>query len=86
MFLRTLILDCGTDCQILACDCRIVENIWRAARQRRMLTHKVEIVEIAADVIPKPVASSIENHTILFAVVVVRLILAPCRLHNDFTC
>lgn len=51
-----------------------------------MLADKMKIVEIAADVIPKPISTAIENDAVLFAVVVVGLILTPSWLHDDVTC
>lgn len=54
-------------------------------RPLTVLTYEMQIVQVAAHVIPQPIASAIENHTVLFAVVVVRLILAPGGLLHYFT-
>lgn len=50
-----------------------------------MLTYKVQVVQIAAHIIPQPVASAIQHHTILLAIVVVGLIFAPGRFLHHFT-
>lgn len=41
------------------------------------LADPVEIVEVTADVIPQPAATSVQHDAVLLAVVVVRLVLAP---------
>lgn len=41
------------------------------------LADPVKVVEIAADVIPEPAATSVQHDAVLLAVVVVRLVLAP---------
>lgn len=51
-----------------------------------MLTDEVQIVQVAAHVVPQPIASAIEDDTVLLSVVVVRLVLAPGRLLHYFTC
>lgn len=86
MLLRTLVLDGCADREILSHDRRVVKDVGRAARQRFVLAHKVKIVEVASDVIPQPIARAIEHRAVLLAVVVVRLVLAPRRLHHDVTC
>lgn len=49
-----------------------------------MLTYKVQVVQIAAHIIPQPVASAIQHHTILLTIIVVGLIFAPGRLLHHF--
>lgn len=85
MFLRTFVLDRCADREILSYDCCVVENVGRAARKRRMLADVVKIIEITSDVVPQPVSLPIEDSAVLLAVVVVRLVLAPRRLHYDVT-
>lgn len=41
------------------------------------LADPVEVVEVAADVVPQPTATSVQHDAVLLAVVVVRLVLAP---------
>jgi len=50
-----------------------------------MLADPVQIVEVAADVIPEPVAAAIQDNTVLLAVVVIRLVLAPRRASHHLT-
>lgn len=50
------------------------------------LADPVKVIEVAADVIPKPAATSVEHDAVLFAVVIVRLVLAPGWPLHDFTC
>lgn len=50
-----------------------------------MLTDEVQIVQVAAHVVPQPIAPAIEDDTVLLSVVVVWLILAPGRLLHYFT-
>ena len=45
----------------------------------------VEVVQIAADVVPEPVTSPIEHHAVLFAVVIVRLLTTPLRFVDHVT-
>lgn len=85
MFLRTLVLDRCADRKILSNNCCVVKNVGRAARKRRMLANIMKIIEIASDVVPQPVSTAIENDAVLLAVVVVRLVLAPRRLHHNIT-
>lgn len=47
------------------------------------LADPVKVVEIAADVIPEPTATSVKHDAVLLAVVIVRLILAPGWLLHD---
>lgn len=47
------------------------------------LADPVKVIEVTADVIPEPTATSVEHNAVLLAVVVVRLVLAPgWPLHN----
>jgi hypothetical protein len=50
-----------------------------------VLTYPVEVVEITANVVPEPAGSSVQDNTVLFSVVVVRLVLTPCRLTDYVT-
>ena len=45
----------------------------------------MNLVEITADVIPKPIAATIDNDAVLFAVVVVWLLTTPGRFVDHFT-
>lgn len=45
----------------------------------------MKVVQITANVVPEPGASTVQDYTVLLAVVVVRLVLAPVRFLNDFT-
>lgn len=45
----------------------------------------MQIVQVAAHIIPQPIASAIEDDTVLFAIIIIRLILAPGRLLHYFT-
>lgn len=54
-----------------------------------MLKHKltaladpVQVVEVAADVVPEPGSATVEDDAVLLAVVVVGLVLAPAGLEN----
>jgi hypothetical protein len=51
-----------------------------------MLADEVKVIKITSDVIPKPVSGTIKHRAVLFTVVVVRLVLAPSRLHDGITC
>lgn len=51
-----------------------------------MLTHKMQIVKITADVVPQPITAAVEHNTILFAIVIVRLIFPPCWLQYCIAC
>lgn len=77
MFFRTLVLDLRSDSEISSNDGRVHVDVGRTAGKWRMLTDKVKVVEIAADIVPKPTLAAIENDTVLFAVVVVRLAFSP---------
>lgn len=46
----------------------------------------MQIVEIASDVVPEPGSSTVQYDTVLLAVVVVWLVLAPARFLYDFAC
>lgn len=45
-----------------------------------MLADKVQVVQVAAHVVPQPTAAAVEYCAILLAVIVVGLIFAPGRL------
>lgn len=64
---------------------RVGQRVGRPTRQRSMLTDEVQIVQVAANIVPQPTAAAIEHHAILFTVIVVGLVLAPCRLQNGVT-
>lgn len=51
-----------------------------------MLTHEMQIVKITADVVPKPITTAVEHYAVLFAIVIVRLIFAPCWLQYSIAC
>lgn len=57
-----------------------------ASRTHTMLTHEMQIVEITADVVPQPITTAVEHNTILFAIVIVRLVFAPCWLQHCIAC
>lgn len=46
----------------------------------------MQIVEITADVVPQPITTAVEHNTILFAIVIVRLVFAPCWLQYCIAC
>lgn len=46
----------------------------------------MKIVEVAADVVPEPGPTAVQDNAVLLAVVVVGLVLAPVRLLDDLTC
>lgn len=47
------------------------------------LANPMQIIQVTADVVPEPCSSSVKNHAVLLTVVIVWLVLAPCRaLHN----
>ena len=48
-----------------------------------MLANEMQIIQIAANVIPQPIPSAIQNNAILFAIVIVWLIFAPGRFQYD---
>lgn len=50
-----------------------------------VLTDPMKIIQIAADVIPKPISPPVQNGAILFSVVIVRLIFSPWRFWHDLT-
>lgn len=50
-----------------------------------MLANIMQIVQIAAHIVPQPIPTTVQHYAILLSVVVVRLVLAPCRLQNDVT-
>lgn len=50
------------------------------------LADPVEVIEVTADVIPEPAATSVQHDAVLLAVVVVRLVLAPGWPLHDLAC
>lgn len=48
-----------------------------------VLAHIVQVVQIAAHIVPQPVAAAVQHHAILLAVVVVGLVLAPGGLQHN---
>lgn len=83
---RTPIADGRPDGKVLPHDGGVDQRFRRPAAQRPMLADKVQIVQIAADVVPQPAAAPIQHDTVLLAVVVVRLIFAPGRLQHRISC
>lgn len=83
---RTPIADGRSDGEVLPHDGRIDQRFRRSTAQRPMLADEVQIVQIAADIVPQPAAASIQHDTVLLAVVVVRLIFAPGRLQHRISC
>lgn len=51
-----------------------------------MLANKVQVVQVAAHVVPQPAAATVQHCAILLAVIVVGLIFAPGGFQNDITC
>jgi membrane protein YdbS with pleckstrin-like domain len=50
-----------------------------------VLTYPVQVVQVAADVIPQPAAPSVQHHTVLLPVVIVRLVFTPRRLRHHLS-
>lgn len=50
------------------------------------LADPVKVIEVAANIIPQPAATSVEHDAVLLAIVVVRLVLAPGWPLHDFAC
>lgn len=50
------------------------------------LADPVKVIEVTADVIPEPAATSVEHDAVLLTVVVVRLVLAPGWLLHNLSC
>jgi len=50
------------------------------------LADPVKVVQIAADIIPEPTATSVQHDAVLLAVVVVGLVLAPGWPLHDLAC
>lgn len=51
-----------------------------------VLANEMQVIQIATDIIPQPVPTAIQNNAILFAVIIVRLIFAPRRFRDNFSC
>lgn len=51
-----------------------------------VLADPVEVVKVAAHVVPQPSAASVEDDAVLLPVVIIWLVLAPSRLGNYLPC
>lgn len=49
------------------------------------LADPMQVVEVAAHVVPQPGAAAVQHHAVLLAVVVVGLVLAPSWLRDHLT-